>query len=643
MTTFPELNLKSEILNALTDLGFEKATPVQEKVIPHLSSNNGDLVALAQTGTGKTAAFALPILNVTEPDTKHPQALILSPTRELCLQICRDIDSFAKYLKGIRPVAVYGGTPIQGQIKDLKRGRQIVVATPGRLNDLIRRRAIDLSQIEKVVLDEADEMLDMGFLEDLENILSEVPDEAQTLLFSATMPRSVETIANRYMTDAEKITIGQRNSGSDTVSHQYYMVHAKDRYKALKRIADAYPGMYAIVFCRTRAEANNVSDKLMSDGYNADALHGDLSQAQRDYVMEKFRRKSLQMLVATDVAARGLDVNNLTHVINYNLPDDAECYNHRSGRTGRAGRSGISAAIIHMREKHKINQIERAIKRKFEYVELPTGQTVCEAQLMHIMDKVKSVEVNEEQIAKYIPAVMEKIGDMSKEELIKHFVSLEFNMFLEYYKNAPNLNAKDNKGEKKERRKDIKTLAINIGRKNKIAPRDLIGFINKTTPGHALYVGQILIEDNQTLFEVAEGDVNTFLVAFENANFDEAPVTLELTDRVIESRNNRGSRGGDRGGRGRDRDRGGRGRDRDRGGRGRDGDRRDRGGRGRDGERRDRGSRREERAGDRGDRRERGDRERGSRRERRGGMSGEERRRNRDRSARGSHRRSRND
>lgn len=437
--TFDELGLNPEILKAISRMGFETPTPVQAKVIPRLLENKGDMVALAQTGTGKTAAFGLPILNMLDHESRAPQALIMCPTRELCVQIARDLTAFAAGSPSVNIVAVYGGTPIQTQLRSLSRGAHIIVATPGRMLDILRRKRANLGGVERVILDEADEMLNMGFQEDLESILSEVPDTAHTLLFSATMPRQVASISRKYMKDAEEITVGQLNAGAENVTHECYVVHQRDRYLALKRLADFYPDMYAIVFCRTRQDTKSVANWLIRDGYNVDALHGDLSQDQRDNVMKKFRDKSLQILVATDVAARGLDVTDLTHVINYNLPDDLGSYTHRSGRTGRAGKSGISAVIINMREKGKVRRIEATIKKKFEYRDVPGGREICEAQLFSLVKRMKDVEVDHKQIDDFLPAIFESLKGMETEEIVKRFVSLEFNNLLKYYRGAKDL------------------------------------------------------------------------------------------------------------------------------------------------------------------------------------------------------------
>ncbi len=433
------MGLSKEILMGIQELGYETPTPIQEKVIPILINETCDVVGLAQTGTGKTAAFGLPLLEQINLDDNFPQMLVLSPTRELCLQITRDLENYSKFLSGMNIVPVYGGAPIDKQINSLRRGAHIVVATPGRVHDLVRRKKVDLSKINSLVLDEADEMLKMGFREDVDAILADTPREKKTLLFSATMSNEISAIARNYMNEPVEITVGVKNASAESVSHIYHMVHAKDRYAALKRVVDYYPEIYGIVFCRTRQETKEVAAALMKDGYNAEALHGDLTQAQRDYVMQKFRDRNLSILVATDVAARGLDVTDLTHVINYNLPDDVENYTHRSGRTGRAGKEGTSVSIIHMKEMGKVREIERVIHKKFELKNVPGGKEICERQLFSMVNKMHESEVNHEQINPFMDVVYDIFKDLSREELIKRFVSVEFNRFLNYYKDATDL------------------------------------------------------------------------------------------------------------------------------------------------------------------------------------------------------------
>lgn len=536
--TFEQIGLSPELLKGVKDLGFESAMPVQEEVIPTLLEKDCNLIALAQTGTGKTAAFGLPIIQKIDLYSKNTEAVIICPTRELCIQIANDCKKFAKYIPECSVVAVYGGASIEVQIKELKKGAKIIVATPGRINDLLERGKVDLSSIKYLVLDEADEMLNMGFKEDLDSILAQTPVEKYTLLFSATMPEEVEEIAGNYIQDPVRIQIGSRNQGSNNVRHFYYLVHAKDRYLALKRIADYYPEIYAIIFCRTKVETQEVANMLIRDGYNADSLHGDLSQAQRDHVMSRFRLRNIRMLVATDVAARGLDVSNLTHVINYNLPDELEQYVHRSGRTGRADKQGISIAILNLREKHKIKNIEKLIQKTFEKTEIPTGKQVCRKQLFNMINKLESVIVNEEEIEDFIPEVIAKLSWLDREELIKKFVSVEFNRFLDYYKDAPDLNV-DEKKEEKESKKQAKKqniskngeftrLFISLGRRDRIVPQRIIGLINDYCPNTRVEIGKIDILDNFSYIEIDTNDVNDVLFAFEDKFYKGRPLTLEV-------------------------------------------------------------------------------------------------------------------
>jgi ATP-dependent RNA helicase DeaD len=533
--TFEETGIREEILKAITELGYEKPMPVQQQVIPVVLQNDRDIIALAQTGTGKTAAFGLPLISKIDEANPNPQVLVLCPTRELCLQIANDLSNYGKYIKGLQIVAVYGGASIENQIKQLKQGAQVIAATPGRMNDLIRRKKINLSDIHSVVLDEADEMLNMGFQEELNSILEVIPDTRRTMLFSATMPREVAAIASNYMKDTLEITVGTKNAGAENVKHQYYVVHASDRYMALKRIADYFPDIYGIIFCRTRQETKDVAEKLMKDGYNADALHGDLSQQQRDYVMQRFRVKNLQMLVATDVAARGLDVDDLTHVINYNLPDDVEVYTHRSGRTGRAGKNGISITICHTKEKFKIGQIEKTIKQKFEYKKVPTGKEICEKQLFSLIDKMEKVEVNEEQIEEYLPIVFKKLDWLSREDLIKKFVSTEFNRFLDYYKDAQDINASVNPD--RDRRemgarpqygsKGFTLLRLNMGKMDGLSPKQLIGMINDYTRNRSILIGKADIQRSYSLFEVESKYVDALFNAFKGIQIEGRRIYLE--------------------------------------------------------------------------------------------------------------------
>ena len=526
--TFRELNLKDEILSAIEELGYEQPMPVQEKTIPFVLEQSADVVALAQTGTGKTAAFGLPLLNLIDPEAEQVQALVLAPTRELCIQITNDLKNYAKYLKGVRIVPVYGGEDIRVQLRQLDHTPQIVVATPGRLIDLLKRGKVNLEHISFLVLDEADEMLNMGFKEDIETILERTPEDRRTMLFSATMPKEIAAIARNYMKDFEEITVGTKNAGAENVEHIYYLCQAKQRYEVLKRIADMNPDIYGIVFCRTRQETKEVAEKLMNDGYNADALHGDLSQAQRDTVMQKFRVRHIQLLVATDVAARGLDVSDLTHVINYNLPDDVEVYTHRSGRTGRAGKKGVSVSIIHSKEKFKIKQLERTLKKTFEKRPIPNGLEVCKKQLFHLINRMQQVEVNEEQIAPYIGQIMNQLEYLDKEELLKRFVSLEFNRFLDYYKDAPDLNIPEKTKESREKRegregraggRGKKTgekvrLKIKLGDQEGITPKRLLGIINDVTGDKSISIGSIEITSKFSFFDVYADQVNQLLTAF---------------------------------------------------------------------------------------------------------------------------------
>src|ERR1700744_1105698 len=440
MNPFIELGIRHDIVNAISELGFETPTPIQEQSIPVLLTGSNDFVGLAQTGTGKTAAFGLPLLELLDFEENHPQALILCPTRELCLQITNDLKNYAKNMRNVNVVAVYGGASISDQLHQIRRGVQIVVATPGRMLDIINRKAINFSNVKYVVLDEADEMLNMGFQEDIDSILSTTPEEKKTWLFSATMPSEVRRIAKKYMTDPYELTMGTKNTGNANIEHEYYVVRARDKYAAFIRIVDFNPEIFGIVFCRTKIETQEIAEALIKDGYNADSLHGDLSQQQRDKVMKRYRERSLQLLIATDVAARGIDVNDVTHVINYSLPDELENYTHRSGRTARAGKTGISISLINSKELGKIRQIERVIGKKFVKAEIPTGFDVVEKQLFGLVHKVHNVEVNEQQIEQYIPRIMDEFAELSKEDIIKRFASLEFNRFLDYYKNAPDLN-----------------------------------------------------------------------------------------------------------------------------------------------------------------------------------------------------------
>lgn len=546
MVTFESLGLLPTITKALSELGYENPTEIQEKAIPQVIASKQDLKAFAQTGTGKTAAFSLPILHQVDANDETVQAIILSPTRELAIQIADNIRDFSKYMKNVRVATVYGGAAIEEQIRKLKRGAQIVVGTPGRTVDLIKRGSLKLHNVQWLVLDEADEMLNMGFKDELDQVLEVTPDTKQTLLFSATFPKEVDRIARNYMHDPTQLEAGQKNTGSDNVSHEFYMVTDRNRYPALKRIADMHPDIYGIIFCRTRRETKDIADKLIEDGYNADALHGDLSQAQRDTVMQKFRKKNLQLLVATDVAARGLDVNNLTHVINYKLPDQIEPYTHRSGRTGRANSKGVSIAIVNPNEKRKLSAIEKVLKKKFVQKQVPSGKEICEKQLFSLIDKVHDIEINEAEIAEYIPTIEQKLKGLSREELIQRFVSIEFNSFLSYYENAKDLN--DLTGGNNERRRNsnnenMTRFFINIGRKDRLNPSRLMGLINEQRIAPNIEIGDIDILDTFSFFELdknyTQETVDTFLkneVVFEGRG-----VSVEITEK------RKGGRGGRRG------------------------------------------------------------------------------------------------
>ena len=540
MKTFEELGVSEGIRRAIEEMGFVQPMPVQEEVIPYLLGNRNDVIALAQTGTGKTAAFGIPVLQrIAEKPRPHlgeigrglPQALILAPTRELCLQIADDMRDFAKYLDGIHIEAVYGGASIEQQIRALRKGVQIIVATPGRLLDLMNRGVAKLDDVYNVVLDEADEMLNMGFSESIDAILEGVPEDRNTLLFSATMSKDIERIAKGYLHDYKEIVVGSRNEGAEHVNHIYYMVNAKDKYLALKRLVDYYPRIFAIIFCRTKIETQEVADKLIKDGYNAESLHGDLSQQQRDLTMQKFRQHTVQLLVATDVAARGLDVDDLTHVINYGLPDDIENYTHRSGRTGRAGKKGTSLSIVHIREKHKIRNIEREIGKKFEEGTIPSAEEICKKQLYKVMDQIVKADVDEEQIAPFMQDISRYFEYVDKDDLIKKIVSLEFGKFLAYYADAPSLTpipspkgegSKDSRRKREEGRSEkarrgrgektatptsegYRKLFINLGKKDGFYPGELMQFLNKYVHGHVA-VGHIDLLQTMSYFEVPEED-----------------------------------------------------------------------------------------------------------------------------------------
>ena len=557
MKTFEELGVSEEIRRAIEELGFEQPMPVQEAVIPYLLGNGNDVIALAQTGTGKTAAYGIPVLQKVDPTQKETQALILSPTRELCLQIADDLSDFSKYIDGLHVAAVYGGASIEMQSRQLRKGAQIIVATPGRLIDLMKRGVAKLDTVNNVVLDEADEMLNMGFSESINAIFEGVPSDRNTLLFSATMSREIEKIAKSYLHDYKEIVVGSRNEGAEKVNHIYYMVHAKDKYLALKRIVDYYPSIFAIIFCRTKVETQEIADKLIRDGYNAEALHGDLSQQQRDLTMQKFRQHNVQFLVATDVAARGLDVDDLTHVINYGLPDDIESYTHRSGRTGRAGKKGTSISIIHTRERYKVKAIEKIIQKEFVDGTLPAAKDICSKQLYKVMDQILKVDVNEEEIEPFLKDIYRHFEYIDKEDIIKKIISMTFNRFLEYYANAPEIEKpsgkrSDREGERGSRssrgertRKAPRTpeagykrLFINLGKDDGFYPGEVMQFINKNVHGRQ-EVGHIDLLGKFSYIEVPEKDANKVMKALNGTTYKKREVRCNDAE---EGGHGRGSR-----------------------------------------------------------------------------------------------------
>ncbi len=545
MKTFEELGVCEPIRRAIEELGYESPMPVQEEVIPFLLGNRNDVVALAQTGTGKTAAFGLPLLQKIEVERVEPQALILCPTRELCLQIAGDLNDYSKYIDGLHVLPVYGGSSIESQIRSLRRGVHVIVATPGRLIDLMERGVVSLEAIENVVMDEADEMLNMGFTESINAILAGVPEDRNTLLFSATMSKEIARISKNYLRDAKEIVIGTKNEGSKNVNHVYYLVHAKDKYLALKRIADYNPKIYAIIFCRTRLETQEIADKLIQDGYNADALHGELSQQQRDLTMQKFRQRRTQLLVATDVAARGLDVDDLTHVINYGLPDDTESYTHRSGRTGRAGKTGTSIAIIHVRERGKMRDIERIIGKQFQRGDIPTGQQICEKQLYKGIDDIERVQVNEEMIAPFMHEVLRKLEWLEKEDLIKRIVSREMSRFIDYYSKMPDIEVpvertrKEAKGQSdkssgrkggRKAEEGYTRLFLNLGKMDNFFAAQIIDLVNRNVQGKP-QIGRIDLMKNFSFFEVAEEDSTRVVKALNRGvKVNGRKVVVEIAD-----------------------------------------------------------------------------------------------------------------
>ena len=552
--------MREDIRRAIEELGFEHPMPVQEEVIPYLLGNKNDVIALAQTGTGKTAAYGLPLLQKTDADRKDTQAIILSPTRELCLQIADDLNSFAKYIQGMHIAAVYGGTDIGSQIRTLKHGVQIIVATPGRLLDLINRGVAQLSAVTNVVLDEADEMLNMGFSESINAIFEQVPEERNTLLFSATMSKEIEKIALNYLHDHKEIVVGSRNEGAEHVNHIYYMVNAKDKYLALKRVVDYYPRIFAIIFCRTKVETQEIADKLIKDGYNAEALHGDLSQQQRDLTMQKFRQHTVQFLVATDVAARGLDVEDLTHVINYGLPDDIESYTHRSGRTGRAGKKGTSISIIHSRERFKVRQIEKQIGKQFVDGTLPSAEEICKKQLYKVMDDIMKTDVDDDQIAPYMDEINRQFEYVDKEDIIKKMVTITFGKFLNYYKNAPEIQKPEtgrgsrggDKGGKADRRQGAqrgprkaeegyRRLFINLGKADGFYPGEVMQFLNRHVKGRQ-EVGHIDLLSKFAYIEVPQDDAERVMRALNGTVYKGREVRCNDADEAGHGRAARGGR-----------------------------------------------------------------------------------------------------
>lgn len=543
MANFKDIGVNKELLKSIQEMGFETPTPIQKESIPCLLTSRQDLISLAQTGTGKTAAFGLPIIQQIDPKIKHVQAIVLCPTRELCIQIAKDLIAFSKYLDYVKVLPVYGGTNIENQIKSIKKGIQIIVGTPGRTKDLIRRKILKLDIVNKVVLDEADEMLSMGFKDDLDFILDKTSNNRQTMLFSATMSKEVISISKKYMKDAKEIAVAKINSGAKNVEHHIYDVSSRHKYEALKRIADYNPNIYGIVFCRTRRQTKEITNKFINDGYNADAIHGDLSQGQRDEVMSRFRDKSLQILIATDVAARGLDVEDLTHIINYSLPDDPEIYTHRSGRTGRAGKSGISIAISNSRESRKIKSIENKSQIKFLKKEVPTGKDVCSKQLFKLIEKIEKVKVDDKQIEPYLDDIYKKLEWLSREDLIKHFVSAEFNRFLEYYKDSNNINNKGVKSRSdskfkngRSNRNSFVNYSINIGRKKGVTPIELISLINRVMKSNQIEIGKIDIRGDHTIFEMDKSLSTDLSKGIKKINFRGNDLSIEETDDKIEAR-----------------------------------------------------------------------------------------------------------
>ena len=546
MGNFKDLGVNKGLLKAVEEMGFVSPTAVQELAIPYLLKGKKDLIALAQTGTGKTAAFGLPCIQHVDRKVKDVQTIVLCPTRELCIQISKDLMKFAKHLDYVKIVAVYGGTSIENQIKFIKKGVQIIVGTPGRTKDLINRRVLKLDIVNKVVLDEADEMLSMGFKEDLNYILDTTSKNRQTMLFSATMSKEVRSISKKYMKDAEEITVERLNSGAKNVEHHVYNVNSKDKYDTLKRIADFNPDIYGIVFCRTRRETQQIANKFMNDGYNADAIHGELSQSQRDDVMSKFRQKSLQILIATDVAARGLDVDSLTHVINYSLPDDPEVYTHRSGRTGRAGKNGISIAISNSREGRKLKSIENKSQINFIRKDVPSGKDICSKQLFKLIERIQKVKVDQKQIEPFLEDIYSKLESLSREDLIKHFVSAEFNKFLDYYNKSKDVKNENKRNDKGENRKPFNerssnrnlfiNFSINIGRKNGVSPIELISLINRALKSNEIEIGGIDIRESYTIFEIDGSIKNDLIKKIPKIDFNGNSLSIKQTEEKVEKR-----------------------------------------------------------------------------------------------------------
>ncbi|MDB0022398.1 DEAD/DEAH box helicase [Flavobacteriaceae bacterium] len=546
MNNFKNLGIEHKLIESISELGFENPTPVQEKAIPLVLNDRSDLIALAQTGTGKTAAFGLPSIQQIDLKNKNIQTIVLCPTRELCIQISKDLISYSKFLKAIKITPVYGGASIENQIKAIRKGTHIIVGTPGRTKDLIKRKVLNFKSVNRVVLDEADEMLSMGFKDDLDFILDTTSENRQTLLFSATMSKEVRSISKRFMNDANEITVEKLNSGSKNVEHHIYNVSSRDKYATLKRISDFNPEIYGIVFCRTRRETKDIASKFINDGYSADAIHGDLSQSQRDDVMSRFRDKTIQMLIATDVAARGLDVNSLTHVINYSLPDDPEVYTHRSGRTGRAGNKGISVVISNSRESRKIKSIENKSQIKFLKMDVPSGKDICSKQLFKLIEKIEKVKVDEKQISPFLPDIYEKLNWLSREDLIKHFVSAEFNRFLDYYKKSRDIksdNGTDNKSKdfskSRRRSKDFENLSVNVGRKQGITPIELISLVNRITKSNEIEIGSIDIRQSYTIFEIDKTITKSLIKSSSKLDHNGVDLKVTVSKEKIEKKYNR--------------------------------------------------------------------------------------------------------